>query len=236
MTPQKKHRFPGFTPVDFLIGAAVAGILGTLTLPAFPTAGRAALDTGVERVMNHLAFARTEAMERHTTVQLRIVVEDLADPAAAGRVLSIFAKEADEEGGYQQLTPWHRLPDGVSMLKNASASVANIPGKAPVWSGTDILADATGGNLEMVPFQGRQVRVRVVEFDPFGHVLRLPNTTEPHSIFLLASTVSSSPSPALDGTVTPEIRKDAVKNKTNWRQIRLSSRTGMACVQAAGTF
>lgn len=230
-----RFRASGFTLVELLIVMAIMGILAALSLTAF-SAGGAPLDTGVARVMNTLTVARSEAIARNTAIQLRIIVNDSGDATTAGRVFSLFERSKDGTGAFKQLTPWDRLPDTISMLQNDTGLV--IPTALP--AGTNILGEPSSGNstnnfVGGVPFQKRQVNTLVVEFSPTG-ALSKPTPAQANSFIFLASTVPSSPSPAIDGTVTLGARTNEVKNKNNWRQIRLSNLTGQQRMSAPGAY
>lgn len=216
----------------------IMGILAALSLTAFSGAGGAPLDTGVVRVMNSLTLARSEAIARNTPVQLRIVVED-SDASTAGRVFSLFERRTDGSGTYKQLTGWERLPDTVSLLQNEiDPNLVPMPGK-PFPAGTNILADLSSSSSNFVgavPFQGREVDTLMIEFSPTGAV-RVPTaSTSSHSVIFLASTVPSSPSLPSGGAVTLGARTAEVKNKNNWRQIRVSNFTGQVRVNAPGAY
>lgn len=212
----------------------IMGILAALSLTAFSGAGGAPLDTGVVRVMNSLTLARSEAIARNTPVQLRIVVED-SDASTAGRVFSLFERRTDGSGTYKQLTGWERLPDTVSLLQNDTGLVPTT-GKP---TGTNLLADLSPSNTNFfddMPFQNRQVDALAIEFTPTGAVRMPASSTASHSVIYLASTVPSSPSLPSGGAVTLGARTAEVKNKNNWRQIRVSNFTGQVRVNAPGAY
>ncbi|HEY5811570.1 MAG TPA: prepilin-type N-terminal cleavage/methylation domain-containing protein, partial [Terrimicrobiaceae bacterium] len=222
-----RFRASGFTLVELLIVMAIMGILAALSLTAF-SAGGAPLDTGVARVMNTLTVARSEAIARNTAIQLRILAEVVTDKSkdpseqdtsALGRVFSLFVRKSDGSGQYIQLTPWDRLPDTISMLEDAT------PLEGVMDKGPSILLATSGNPPESVIYRKGTYNALIVEFSPTGALSR-PTPAQGKSFIFLASTVPSSPSPAIDGTVTLGARTNEVKNKNNWRQIRLSNLTG----------
>lgn len=217
-----------FSLTELLAVVSIVLTLGALSVSALAGSRKgASMNIGVIRVINALNQARSEAISRNTGVQLRLVSRDGTDAASAGRSFSLWARKKGAMSEYEQITPWERLPDSVSVQEDAAwfpaAGNDNLKGDNVFGGG------ATPANLLAgVPYYRRTVDTLVVEFSPSGGV-RLPRPGQAYSYILLAPTV---PEPAGSGDLSA--RALEVRQFADWRQIRICNLTGQMKINSPG--
>jgi Tfp pilus assembly protein FimT len=140
-----------------LVVTGIIAILMALVIPALVALSASnGLSTGGRVVSNLLTIARSEAINRRTSIRFEVATTWPADPSQAYRKVAIVQHDA-VSGTDTQLTNWQTLPTGIA-LKDPST---NPP------SGKYFLGVAQT-QAPSLTFAGQTISTKYLEFAPTG--------------------------------------------------------------------
>jgi hypothetical protein len=143
--------------MELLVVTGIIAILMTLVIPALVALSASnGLSTGGRVVSNLLTIARSEAINRRTSIRFEVATTWPADPTQAYRKLTLVQYD-NVALTYTQLTGWQTLPTGVA-LKDPSTN----PPSGKYFLG---VAQTQAPSLTLA---GQTITTKYLEFAPNG--------------------------------------------------------------------
>lgn len=164
---------------------AIIGVLVVLIAPAVTTLSKAGgVNGGGRLISNLLTVARSEAINKRTRVQLRIVTKWMnggaEDETAAYRKMSVWTLDPIKAAQmpppadlYSQASKWETLPAGIIIESSEDPTAATPPytfaaSTSPNYPGTYFLNTALANRTANVTVGSATVDFVWVQFDPSG--------------------------------------------------------------------
>jgi hypothetical protein len=164
---------------------AIIGILIVLIVPAVTTLSKAGgVNGGGRTISNLLTVARSEAINKRTRVQLRVVTKWMnsaaEDETAAFRKMSVWvldpikaAQTPPPADLFSQVSKWETLPAGIIVETSVDPTAATPPytfaaSSSPNYPGTYFLNATLANRTVNVTVGSATVDFVWVQFDPSG--------------------------------------------------------------------
>jgi hypothetical protein len=168
-----------------LVVIAIIGVVIVLTIPAVTTLSKAGgVNAGGRLISNLLTTARSEAINRRTRVQLRVVTKwmngSAEDGTVAYRKMSIWTIDPIKTAQipppvdlYSQASKWETLPSGIIIDPTVDPTTATppytfAPSSNPSYPGTYFLDPTLANRTTSVSIGSASVDFVWVQFDPSG--------------------------------------------------------------------
>ncbi len=98
-----------FSLIELMIVVSIVGLLLALATPSLLTLGPNR-KTAIHELAGQLALARAEALTKQRPVYVAFATDALASEESPFRSYALYS---DTDGGLSQISPWHRLPEGI---------------------------------------------------------------------------------------------------------------------------
>jgi type II secretory pathway pseudopilin PulG len=155
ITANRVNRRRAFTVIELLVVTGILVILMVLVIPALValSAGNG-LSTGGRVVSNLLTIARSEAINRHTSIRFEVATTWPADSSQAFRKITLVQHD-NVANTDTQLTGWQTLPAGIA-IKDGTA--------APPTGKYFLSLNQT----QSLTLAGQTISAKYLEFSPTG--------------------------------------------------------------------
>jgi prepilin-type N-terminal cleavage/methylation domain-containing protein len=218
-----------FTLIEMLTVISIIALLSVLALPALSSLNNSNGLTAAGRLVANLAaVARSEAINRRTLVQLRVLTtrnSGIDDVTLHYRKLSLWKLDQTKSPpAYTQFSSWETLPVGVLI----DPSTDPVSTAKPVYSfatppGAYFLNSSALNNsntTDTITLGNASYNYAWVQFSPTGATTFAPGYP---TVYLLLTQAVLPSSAATAPVYTPPTHP-------NWYQIRINSLTGMSVV------
>jgi len=231
-TRSVRSRASAFTLVELLMVISIMAVISTFAVTALNTLGGSdKVASGGRLLSNMVSIARSEAINRRTLVQLRIITTNQsgATDTNSYRKMSLwFMDQTQSSEPYLQLSKWETLPDGIIVEPSTNPTTAVTPPYTfSTMPGTYIMNSSLLQNSNVltsnptVPCGTSNYNYAWVEFSPTG------GTTYPTAYsltYILVTEGFISQTGSVVSTVYTQ------KNHPNWLQVSINSLVGTSKV------
>lgn len=105
----RRRRQGAFSLIELMVVVSIVGLLLALATPNLLTLGPNR-KTAIHELAGQLALARAEALTKQRPVYVVFATDALASVESPFRSYALYS---DADGGLSQISPWHRLPEGI---------------------------------------------------------------------------------------------------------------------------